>query len=110
MVYLDLPLSDSLQKILNLIHNTFVLLKFLFYCFCLETALNKGDNLEGKTVSVEVNKLVPNSAFGYNIQAGKHLNFLSSDNPNVKKGDKLILKVTKVASTLGSYVISYEKQ
>jgi predicted RNA-binding protein with TRAM domain len=75
-----------------------------------ETALNKGDNLEGKTVSVKVNKLVPNSAFGYNIQAGKHLNFVSPDNPNVKKGDTLILKVTKVASALGSYVISYEKQ
>jgi predicted RNA-binding protein with TRAM domain len=75
-----------------------------------ETALNKGDNLEGKTVSVTVNKLVPNSAFGYNIEAGKHLNFVSADNPNVKKGDKLILKVTKVASALGSYIISYEKQ
>jgi hypothetical protein len=75
-----------------------------------ETALNKGDNLEGKTVSVTVNEFVPNSAFGYNIQTGKHLNFVSVDNPNVKKGDKLILKVTKVASALGSYVISYEKQ
>jgi predicted RNA-binding protein with TRAM domain len=75
-----------------------------------ETALNKGDNLEGKTVSVKVNKLVPNSAFGYNIEAGKHLNFVSPDNPNVKKGETLILKVTKVASALGSYVISYEKQ
>lgn len=75
-----------------------------------ETALNKGDNLEGKTVSVEVEKLVPNSVFGYNIEAGKHLNFVSSDNPNVKKGDTVILKVKKVESTLGSYVISYDKQ
>lgn len=75
-----------------------------------ETALNKGDNLEGKTVSVEVEKLVPNSALGYNIQAGKHLNFVSPDNPNVKQGDKVILKVKKVQSTLGSYIITYEKQ
>jgi ribosomal protein S17 len=75
-----------------------------------ETALNKGDNLNGKTVSVKVDNFVPNSAFGYNIEAGKHLNFVSSDNPNVKKGDILIVKVTKVASALGSYVISYEKQ
>jgi hypothetical protein len=75
-----------------------------------ETALNKGDNLEGKTVSVKVNEMVPNSAFGYNIQTGKHLNFVSPDNPNVKKGDILILKVTKVVSALGSYMISYEKQ
>lgn len=75
-----------------------------------ETALNKGANLEGKTVSVEVSKLVPNSAFGYNIEAGKHLNFVSNDNPNVKKGDKVILKVKKVKSMLGSFIITYEKQ
>ena len=75
-----------------------------------EAALNKGDNVDGKTVSVKVEKLVPNSAFGYNIEAGKHLNFVSSENPNVKKGDTVLLKVTKVESTLGSYIISYEKQ
>lgn len=75
-----------------------------------ETALNKGENLEGKTVSVTIKKIVPNSAFGYNIEAGKHLNFVSTDNPNVKKEDKLILKVTKVGSALGSYIITYEKQ
>jgi predicted RNA-binding protein with TRAM domain len=74
-----------------------------------ETALNKGDNMEGKTVSVEVSKIVPNSAFGYNIEAGKHLNFVSTDNPNVKKGDKVILKVKQVKSVLGSFIITYEK-
>jgi len=75
-----------------------------------ETALNKGENLEGKTVSVEVDKVVPNSAFGYNIQTGKHLNFVSTENPDVKKGDKVVLKVEKVESALGSFIISYEKQ
>jgi predicted RNA-binding protein with TRAM domain len=75
-----------------------------------EAALNKGDNVEGKTVSVKVEKLVPNSALGYDIWAGKHLNFVSSDNPNVKAGDTIIVKVTKVTSSLGSYMISYEKQ
>jgi predicted RNA-binding protein with TRAM domain len=75
-----------------------------------ETALNKGDNLEGKTVSVEVEKVVPNSAFGYNIEAGKHLNFVSTDNPNVKTGDTVLLKVKQVKSALGSFIITYEKQ
>jgi len=75
-----------------------------------EEALNKGENLEGKTVSVEVDKVVPNSAFGYNIQTGKHLNFVSTENSNVKKGDKVVLKVEKVESALGSFIISYEKQ
>jgi predicted RNA-binding protein with TRAM domain len=75
-----------------------------------EEALNKGEKLEGKTVSVEVDKMVPNSAFGYNIQTGKHLNFVSTENPDVKKGDKVVLKVEKVESALGSFIISYEKQ
>jgi hypothetical protein len=75
-----------------------------------ETALNKGANLDGKTVSVEVEKVVPNSAFGYNIEAGKHLNFVSTDNPNVKTGSTVILKVKQVKSLLGSFIITYEKQ
>jgi predicted RNA-binding protein with TRAM domain len=75
-----------------------------------ETALNKGENVEGKTVSVKVNKIVPNSVFGYNIEAGKHLNFVSNDNPDVKKGETVILKVKQVKSTLGSYIIYYEKK
>jgi len=74
-----------------------------------ETALNDGKDLKGKTVNVKVTKIVPNSAFGYNIMAGKHLNFVSTDNPNVKKGDSIILKVTNVKSLLGSYIISYTK-
>ncbi|WP_125708089.1 hypothetical protein [Companilactobacillus zhongbaensis] len=75
-----------------------------------ETALNKGKDLENKTVKIKVNKIVPNSAFGYNIQTGKHLNFVSDDNPKVKKGDTLILKVKNIKSVLGSYIITYDKQ
>jgi len=74
-----------------------------------ETALNDGKDLKGKTVNVKVNKIAPNSAFGYNIMAGKHLNFVSPDNPDVKKGDSIIVKVTDVKSLLGSYIISYKK-
>ncbi|MDM5338473.1 hypothetical protein QUF84_14750 [Fictibacillus enclensis] len=75
-----------------------------------ETALKKGENVEGKTVAVTVRKMIPDSAFGYNIQAGEHLNFVSSDNPNVKKGDKVTLKAKELKSVLGSFLISYEKE
>ncbi|WP_186579785.1 hypothetical protein [Aquibacillus kalidii] len=75
-----------------------------------EAALNNGENLEGKIVSVEVSELEPNSAFGYNIQAGEHLNFVSTENPNVKKEDTVLLEIKKVESMLGSYIISYEKK
>ena len=73
-----------------------------------EKALNDGEDLTGKTVVVTVNELVPNSAFGYNIQAGEHLNFCSPDNPGVKAGETITVKVTEVTSMLGSYIISYE--
>lgn len=76
----------------------------------LETALNNGEDLEGKTVSITVDKLAPNSAFGYNIQTGEHLNFVSSGNPKVKAGDEIVVKVEKVSSVLGSFIINYKKQ
>jgi predicted small lipoprotein YifL len=74
-----------------------------------ETALNAGDNLTGKTVTFTVDKLVPNSALGYNLQTGEHLNFCSSKNPGIKEGDSITVKVTEVSSMLGSYIITYEK-
>lgn len=73
-----------------------------------ETALNAGKDIEGKTVSFTVKEVVPDSAFGYNLEAGKHLNFTSSENPKVKKGDKVTVKVKKVTSMMGSWIITYE--
>lgn len=74
-----------------------------------ETALNAGDDLTGKTVTFTVSNLEPDSAFGYNLQTGEHLNFCSSNNPGVKEGESVTVKVTEVTSILGSYIISYEK-
>jgi len=74
-----------------------------------EAALNAGDDLTGKTVTFTVNELVPDSAFGYNLQTGEHLNFCSANNPGVKKGESITVKVTEITSMLGSYIISYEK-
>ena len=42
-----------------------------------EAALNNGDDLTGKSVTFEVKEFVPDSAFGYNMQAGEYLNFCS---------------------------------
>ena len=72
-----------------------------------EAALNDGEDIEGKTVKITVDKLVPNSAFGYNIQTGEHLNFVSESNPKVNDGDSLIVKVTNVKSVAGSFIIEY---
>jgi len=74
-----------------------------------EAALNAGDDLTGKVVSFTVDEVVPDSAIGYNLQAGEHLNFCSDENPGFKVGDTVTAKVTKVTSMLGSYIITYEK-
>lgn len=73
-----------------------------------ENALNNGEDLTGKTVTFTIKEFVPSSAFGYNLQAGEHLNFCSSQHPGVETGDTITVKVTSVTSLLGSYIIEYE--
>lgn len=74
----------------------------------LEAALNAGLDVTGKTVQFSVLKFVPDSAFGYNMQAGEHLNFCSDTDPNVSVEDTVIVEVTKVSTWFGSYIISYK--
>ena len=74
-----------------------------------ESELVQGADLTGKTVKVVVDNLEPQSAFGYNIWAGEHLNFVSDTTPGVEKGDVIIVKVTEIKSVFGSWIISYEK-
>lgn len=74
-----------------------------------EAALNNGDNLEGKVVQFVAEELNPDSAFGYDIFAGEHLNFVSSSHPNIKEGDTVVVKATKIESVIGSWIITYEK-
>ena len=76
-----------------------------------ETALNSGEDLTGKTVCFCVSKLVPVSAFGYNLQAGNHLNFCSKEipDPEIAEGDTVTVKVTAVSIVMGSYIIRYKR-
>lgn len=74
-----------------------------------EAAINNGDSVEGTYVMVEVIGLEPNSAFGYNTQAGDHLNFVNAVNPNVEQGDFVVFKVERVANIFGSIIITYEE-
>lgn len=72
-----------------------------------ESALNAGEDLTGKTVRFKVEDLKPNSAYGYNLWTGKHMNFVSPENPGAKKGDTVTVKIEKVVSSLGSWIITY---
>ncbi len=74
-----------------------------------EADLNKGIDVKNKVVIITVDKLVPNSAFGYDIYAGEHLNFVSNEHPGVKEGDVITVRVTDYISMFGSYIIHYEK-
>ena len=74
-----------------------------------EAALNAGEDLIGKIVSFTVREVNPNSAFGYSIYAGEHLNFCSSKNPHVKAGDTITVKATSINSLFGSWIIYYTK-
>ena len=74
-----------------------------------EAALNAGENLEGKVVRFVAGELHPDSAFGYNVWAGEHLNFVSSRNPDIKEGDTVVVKVSTIESIMGSWFIAYEK-
>ena len=74
-----------------------------------EAAINNGDDVEGAYVMVEVNKFEPASAFGFNVQAGEHLNFVDAVNPNAEEGDFVVFEVEKIANMMGSYIITYKE-
>ncbi|MCR5503256.1 MAG: hypothetical protein K6F53_09620 [Lachnospiraceae bacterium] len=73
-----------------------------------EEALNDGEDLEGAVVRFEALELHPDSAMGYDIWAGEHLNFISSRNPKVKEGDTVVVRATRIENILGSWIIKYE--
>ena len=64
--------------------------------------------LTGKTVTITVVAYNPDSAFGPDIWAGEHLNFISEDDPGVQEGDVITVRITSVASSLGSWFLTYE--
>lgn len=74
-----------------------------------EQALNDGVNCSGKIVRFKVREFATPLA-GYNVHAGKHLNFISFKNPGVSTGDTFTVKVTK-ATNMGDNVwqIWYKK-
>lgn len=73
-----------------------------------EDALNNGEFLEGKIVRFTVTDICPDSAFGFNLISGEHLNFVSSRNPNVQIGDELVVRTDSISSMLGSWIVTYE--
>lgn len=74
-----------------------------------ENALNKGEKVKDKVVKFEVLAYKPNSLLGINCHAGEHLNFISENELDVKKGDAVIGRITKEPTEfLGSWEVPYE--
>ena len=74
-----------------------------------EKALNAGQDLKGKTVTFKVDEVNSDTAFGYALYAGEHLNFYSEKAPGVKAGETITVKITEVTSFFGSWIIAYKK-
>lgn len=73
-----------------------------------EDALNAGENTVGKVVKFKVAEIKPDSFCGFDLWSGMHLNFCSSEDPEVAVGQELTVKIVDVSTTLGSYIINYE--
>ncbi|PPA67006.1 hypothetical protein [Lactococcus lactis] len=73
-----------------------------------ESALNSSQDTTGKVVTFTVDNVVPDGELGYTVWAGEHLNFISTEVLNWKSGETHTVRVKKVASSLGSYMITFE--
>ncbi len=73
-----------------------------------ETALNNGETLDGKTVRFTAKEIHPDSALGFNIFGGEHLNFVFESDPGVKEGETVCVRAKKVEPFATSWVISSE--
>lgn len=74
-----------------------------------EKAINDGKKVKRKIVLFKVNDYQPDSVLGINTWAGEHLNFISKEELDVKKGYYVLGKVTKEPEkVLRSWEIKYE--
>lgn len=78
-----------------------------------EAALNRGEYLVGKVVRFKVNEIHPDSYYGFNLWAGKHLNFIFPGRVEVDPGDEVTVKVSTVFrhdnDTYDSWIINSTK-
>lgn len=73
-----------------------------------ESALNDGADTTNKIVSFEATEVAPDSAVGFNVMAGEHLNFKSKDAKEISDHEQVTVIVTNAKSKIGSWFIDYE--
>ena len=70
-----------------------------------EKDLNDGYDLKDTTVTFRVREVHPDSAFGFNLWSGEHLNFLFSESQSAKTGDTVTVRVEEIKKRFGVYLV-----
>ena len=73
-----------------------------------ELALNSGEDVVGKTVTITATDVHVSPIAGYNVWAGEHLNFMFDKHPGFNSGDAVTLKIVECSSLLGSFILKAE--
>lgn len=73
-----------------------------------EAAINDGEDILGKVVKFTVSSIHPDSALGYTLWAGEHLNFVGEVAEDVGEGDTVIAVVNSIQDVVGSWAIGYD--
>lgn len=74
----------------------------------LEQKLNDNEDVINKIVEFKTKDNPVSNSYGYDIFAGEHLNFVSYDEPNIKKDDIVIARIIDVEKIMNSYIIRYK--
>ncbi|GEM_PF-3933724 len=74
-----------------------------------ELMINAGEDMVGKIVRFTAKELHPDSAVGYNIYAGKHLNLVSTGDPGIAQGETVVVRILTVDTFIGSWLLTYER-
>lgn len=73
----------------------------------IESDLNEDEDIKNKIVRFSVKEYVE-STFGYNAQAGEHLNFISEADLKLKENDEVVGKVTSFKKFLDTWIVYYD--
>ena len=74
-----------------------------------EYALNHGKDTQEEIVRFEVETFRIGNVLGYpNVWGGEHLNFVSSEDPHVREGDIITVRICAARSVGNRWFISYE--
>ena len=73
-----------------------------------EKALSNGASVERKTVCFKVIDIIPKSEYGFKLNAGEHLCFVSKHKVDVNAGQFVTVRAVKTVNLFGTWFITYD--